>query len=170
MNMMTSAAAIAAATPVQAFSLKTEDPIFSAIEAHRSVANAYTAACAENCRLEEELPQDQRRSMVCGYEARIVESDDPRWIANENAVASLSDEMDQAACDMLDVVPTTIEGVRALLSYAAAVERGDESGGAWPDDLRDEEIVKPRIGGHPWWFFMANNLANALAQIEARAH
>jgi hypothetical protein len=32
---------------------------------------------------------------------------------------------------------------------------------------RTKRIVKPRMVGYPWWFFMARNLANALAKIEA---
>jgi hypothetical protein len=139
------------------------DPIFEAIETHRSLAQAYNAAIEQGCRLENELPKERRRSQV-GF-GELVESDDPRWIANEQAVLDLNEKMDHAACQMLDILPTTMNGVRALLGYATEIDRLDESGFGWPTDLMDEKVVKPRLGGHSWWFFMADNLANALARI-----
>jgi hypothetical protein len=48
----------------------------------------------------------------------------------------------------------------------AATNGEHVDGYAWPDELEDETL-RPRTGGYPWWFFMARNLASALAEIEA---
>jgi hypothetical protein len=59
------------------------DPILAAIEKHRSATAAYGDAVSRNFSLEEELPQDRRKSDVTHCESKIVETDDPRWIASE---------------------------------------------------------------------------------------
>ena len=46
----------------------------------------------------------------------IVESDDPRWIAAERETLRAIDVMDDRACDLLDIKPTTIAGLLGLLA------------------------------------------------------
>ena len=75
--------------------------------------------------------------------------------------------MDEAARKILDVTPTTIAGVQALLRYAVETDIADVDGHAWPDELEDATAVTQRTDDHTWWFFMARNCASALAKIEA---
>jgi hypothetical protein len=142
------------------------DPIFAAIEKHRSAALAFLAAADENCRLQEELPRDRQRSRVTCYETVIVEGDDLRWIASERTTVAHADEMDEAAHELLDVTPNTIAGVQALLRYAAGSRgrRRNRLRVAGGGGGRNAEAAHRRL---PMGFFMARNLASALAKIEA---
>jgi hypothetical protein len=61
----------------------------------------------------------------------------------------------------LNVAPTTLAGVVALLNYVVDVERHDPE--VWPDRLVDDEDEKRRC---PWSTLLLRSLATALAAIQ----
>ena len=114
------------------------DPIFAAIEAHQRAWAELREKCSDlDAAHTEEADCELRR---------------------------LDDAVDEAADDLLDVVPTTIAGVSALLTYAADRARG---GNTWPDGYVDEN---PKTGwdreqGVSWEVILHRNLAKALPKI-----
>jgi hypothetical protein len=86
--------------------------------------------------LDEEVPKERRRSSITVWETRIVETDDPRWIAAERAVSECSENETAASIMLINVKPTTLTGAAALLEYVAQHER---RGDAWPDELVDDD-------------------------------
>ena len=148
-------ALLLATTAKGAFSAS-PDPIFVAIEAHRTAALAFKSAIDANYVLDCELPCDKRRSSVTPWEEKIFETDDPRWIASERAIRTASDAETDAACALINVLPTTLTGVIALLQYAVSA---DPDGQAWPDDLLADESAKL---SRPWHHFLIANLAEIL--------
>jgi hypothetical protein len=114
------------------------DPIFAAIEAHQ---RAWAALC-EKC-----LDLDEAGTPEANAE----------YLRLDNAV-------DDAAGGLLDVIPTTIAGVSALLTYAADHACG---GNSWPEGYVDEN---PKTGwdreqGVSWEVILHRNLAKALPKI-----
>jgi hypothetical protein len=80
-SVLTAAAALPAlVVPSYVGANAAPDPIFAAIEKHRSAALAFLAAANENLRLGEELPKDQRRSSVTSRP-----SFGSRWLAGRQA-------------------------------------------------------------------------------------
>ena len=79
-------------------------------------------------------------------------------------ILRLDNAVDDAADDLLDVVPTTIAGVSALLTYAADRARG---GNTWPDGYVDEnpKTAWDREQGVSWEVILHRNLAQALPRI-----
>jgi hypothetical protein len=71
--------------------------------------------------LEKTLPKEARQSSVDAWGEKIVETDAPEWITSERAVDAAHDNESNAACEILGVIPTTMAGVIALLSYATEV-------------------------------------------------
>src|SRR4030088_473833 len=63
------------------------DPIFAAIAAHRQAYTAIGADLRRHSALEEELPQEKRQTFIHAHEEKIIETDDPRWIAAEVALS-----------------------------------------------------------------------------------
>lgn len=64
-----------------------------------------------------------------------------------------------AACALVNVLPTTIPGVIALLQYAVSADRDGE---AWPLDLfADATETRSR----PWHHFLVANLAAILPSL-----
>ena len=95
------------------------------------------------------------------WEEHIVETDDPRWIAAEENTLQTSDVMDDRACDLVNIKPTTIAGLAALLIYVATVEKEGDGDLAWPPGLVDEEEdVGQR--GKSWSCFLHSHLADSL--------
>jgi hypothetical protein len=137
-----------------------EDPIFTAIENHKAVHAAWVATVGRHYALEEELPEERRRShFYCGggeYD-RLVKTDDPRWIETAREVIHTSLASDEAALALLTVTPTTRAGILALLQHAVS---HDTDGQAWPVDLEGED-GKTRT----WHHFLLENLAKAIATI-----
>jgi hypothetical protein len=64
----------------------TSDPIFAAIENHKTAIRSVEEVVSEHARLESILPREKRQSIVHTWEEKLVETDDPRWIENERAV------------------------------------------------------------------------------------
>ena len=76
---------------------------------------------------------------------------------------------EDAALALLDIRPTTIAGVVALLTHAADYEK---TGNQWPTGLFDEQEIKydpryPNDPGQDWSFFLHRMLAETLAEISA---
>jgi hypothetical protein len=138
-------------------SQRVPDPILEAIETHKDAYAAFEAAVRVNFALNDELPKERRRSSITVWETRIVETDDPRWIAAERAVSECSENETAAAMMLINVNPTTLTGAAALLEYVAHERRDEE----WPDELEDDD-------GRATSFYreLCQNVAAVLSQSE----
>jgi hypothetical protein len=103
-------------------SAQSPDPILDAIDAHRRAIVAHGEAVGIEFALEERLPDDQRQSNITVWEEKIVETDDPMWLAAVRARWEASNSMDDLAIDLLNTEPATAAGVEALLRYFAEQE------------------------------------------------
>jgi hypothetical protein len=116
------------------------DPIFAAIEAHRTA----WGALGHDCSALAELARDSEEA--------------------QQKLDALHDAVSEAEDGLLDVIPTTFAGVVAILSYAADhVRRGSEWGGGYVDE-------EPLSGwcekhGVPWEVILHQNLAKALHRM-----
>jgi hypothetical protein len=113
---------IAALPPAAAALTLEADPIFAAIEAHRQAYTAIVADLRRHSALEEELPQEKRQTFIHAHEEKIIETDDPRWIAAERALSDGWNVIEDAGCDLVNIEPTSVAGVVALLHYVADQE------------------------------------------------
>jgi hypothetical protein len=114
------------------------DPIFAAIEAHRC---AWDELCKNCSRLDREDTEQSKREFN-----------------------QLNEAIEEASDGLLDVLPTTIAGVSALLTYAADNACG---GRFWPQGYVDEN---PKTGwdrenGVSWEVMLHRNLAKVLPKI-----
>lgn len=123
-RFLSQAAAVTAggATVAMAFSaagaVQGPDPILAATERHK-VAQATWLACVDRQGdLEEQLPDGQCRSQITVWGEEIVETDDPRWIEGEREIIRTTDAADDAAVELLNVAPTTMAGLCALIEHA----------------------------------------------------
>jgi hypothetical protein len=105
------------------------DPIFAAIERHKAAELEYAADLDEQEQLEQTLPDDKRRS-TSRYD--LNPDDDPRWLALCQRLDAASSA---AQCDLLDIYPTTVEGLIALLRYADDCQA---EGKDWPQVEDDD--------------------------------
>jgi hypothetical protein len=160
--VLADAAAVPLASVVTAPSVARSgaDPIFAVIEAHRAAHASYVAAVDRNHELQEKLRASRRKSDFDGDDNLCVAAtDDPDWIASERGWHVASAAEDSTALMLVELAPTTLIGVAALLRYS--VEH-IEGGGSWPD---------PESGdpddGTDWSFFLHRNLADALAALGA---
>ena len=110
------------------------DPILAAIEAHQRAVAAHEEAVVAESALEQSLPDDRQRSRITAWEEEIVESDDPRWLATIRARWDAANSMDDLATRLLNIEPTTVAGVEALLRYFA-----DQEEALFPDTVRDDD-------------------------------
>lgn len=130
----------AAVAPTALAAMNQQDPIFAAIGAHRAATAGVYATIEAHTSLEMELPREKKKSIVsvCGEE--IVATDDPRWVDCQRAVLRAWEAQDDAAVALLNIRPTTMAGVTALLRYAVEAD-----GVGWPDELVTAE------GDHRSW-------------------
>jgi hypothetical protein len=135
------------------------DPIFAAIEAHQRAVTVHKEAVGIEDNLGENLPEDRRRSDISAWKETIVETDDPRWLAAIRARSEASNTMDDLAIDMLNIEPTTVAGIEALLRYFA-----DHDEPMFPDGVDDDDDGGSEIFGHS----LVRHAADALRKI-ARA-
>jgi hypothetical protein len=133
----------------------TIDPIFTAIEHHKSAYRTLNAVLSEQTRLESILPREKRESRIDAWEENIVETDDPRWIESERAIRRSFDAETDAACVLVSICPTTMAGIIALLRYANAA---DIDGVGWPDQLESDDGTETRS----WHYFLIEVIAEAL--------
>jgi hypothetical protein len=122
------------------------------------VAAARYATIDEHGRIEGSLPRDKRRSSVTIWGEEIFETDAPEWIAGERAVLAAFDADEQATCELSNVIPTTLQGIAALLAYATQVlKRGDVFCHLADDDESEASFE----------FFLMRNCSKALSNISA---
>ncbi|WP_457489064.1 hypothetical protein [Tardiphaga sp. P5_C10] len=172
MNMMVSASLVGTAIPSQTrrASAAEADPIFAAIEAHKVAHSAVYRACEIYNDLDVRLPAEVCKSSITEWERKIVKTDAPEWIAATIGQHSAHEAESAAALDLINVVPTTTQGVAALLQYVVEVEK--RIGEWWPrDDFEDGDIVgrngKPR--SFNWYHFVCRNALAGLAGGGARS-
>jgi len=146
-------AAMAISTTAQAAG---SDPIYAAIEGHRAAYVAFSAELERQYALEEELPEERRKSSIDSWETetKIVETDDPRWIDAEKAWRQASEAETDAAIKLVNVRPCTPAGILALLEYVLLCER---RGDTWPQGLVDDNDK-----ARSWYYFLIENIATAL--------
>jgi hypothetical protein len=127
-----------------------------AIEGHRAAYVAFSAELERQYALEEELPEERRKSSIDSWETetKIVETDDPRWIDAEKAWRQASEAETDAAIKLVNVRPCTPAGILALLEYVLLCER---RGDAWPQGLVDDNDK-----ARSWYYFLIENIATAL--------
>lgn len=135
------------------------DPIFAGIEAHRRAIAAHSEAVDIEMALEISLPADRRRSRITRWEKTIVEGDDPRWSVSEQARMAASNAMDDAAIDLLNIEPTTVAGIEALLRYFS-----DQDDAIFPDDVSDDDESAEAFGA-----CLVRHVADALRKIAVRS-
>jgi hypothetical protein len=142
------------------------DPIFAAIETHKRVVAQYAqydAFSIQEDKLCAEIPRDRRKTNYrFGEELEVVETDDPRWIAFETELKMRSEAVSDAECELAYMVPTTMQGVIALLQHA--VER-EGRGYSWPEHLLDDTEPENTKWGKSWHHFVHRNLVESLQQI-----
>ncbi|NEU94837.1 hypothetical protein [Bradyrhizobium uaiense] len=141
MNMLVSSAALTAgSTVVAAVPAATRahpalrampfDPIFAAIEAHQRACVNLERHLSYQGDLESEIPREKRQSSYNVWDGlTIVASDDPRWMAAERRTQELSGAEDDATLDLVQIAPTTLAGVAALMKHVADCEK---KGTEWP--------------------------------------
>ena len=153
MNLMVGVTAAVIGSPK--YSVSHADPMFDLIEAHREANAAMNASYSEQSRLEEELPNDLTQSMFSAWETTIVETDDPRWIANQRNVHMACEADTETALALIQEPPATVEGAIALLQYVAAIECEY----IFPDGKYEDGDGNEGS----WSFFLHKNLAKTFA-------
>ena len=124
------------------------DPIFAAIEVHKAARVRVYAAIDANNLIE---------TQIIGAGKRLRDSkDNPEYVCCENALDVAHDAETDAACALVNILPTTIAGVIALLSYAHS---SDTDGEGWPELATDDG---PKARTRSWQFFLIQNLAEIL--------
>jgi hypothetical protein len=154
-------AALGAALPLPLSAATSQggpDPILAAIEVHRTAAAAIKPILDTQSALERNLPREKRQSNVDAWEEKIVETDDPRWIDAERAVHDAFDTETDAAIDLLNIHPTTMHGLIALLQYAVAA---DIDGVSFPEGLMSDDGKRSRS----WQQFLLENIAEVLPDM-----
>jgi hypothetical protein len=164
-TLLTTAAALPALA-VPALASAAPDPIFAAIEVHRQAYAEFEARVRCEFALEDELPMNNRESRIDAYHEKIVETDDPRWVPALRATEEGSDLAELAAIKLLNVDPTTIAGVAALLEYFAEVEVVDD-GGFWPESVADGDDPAVKKRSASFGYFVARDAARALRRVIA---
>lgn len=150
-----------------------DDPIFAAIRKHKAAIDAFEAAVGVKSALEKALSHDQRQSTIIASEREIVETDNPRWIETIEQEHKASDGMEDAAIELLNLEPKTLQGAAAVLRHA--VEHMDIYGGemmGWPDSLLPDGADPDDAG--PWdgrsaEYFLMLNVAASLERLSKTA-
>jgi hypothetical protein len=97
----------------------------------------------------------------------IVETDDPRWVDSLRAVQETADTMHDLALGLLDIVPTTVAGVVALLNHV-----GDGDGdGDWmfPEYMNGEADKRRRKAWRPFNLAVMLHVSKALVSLTGAA-
>ncbi len=162
MNMIVGATLTGTAIP--AFAAEPIDPIFAAIDAHRMACAEMSAAYEVHSHLDRTLPFSRCQSHITRWEEKIVETDDPRWIAAEREINRCQDAADDAACKLVSVTPVTLAGMIAMLGHVTEVEQKDPE--AWPEPLCDDDDTEQKRGRN-WSFYLHRNLLESLQALAA---
>jgi hypothetical protein len=154
-SLVTSAAALPAlAVPAVAVAACAEpDPIYAAIAAHQRFAAEWYACVSREC----DLPKDEFLNKT------------PRYVEAQQATETANDRMDDAACALSGIEPTSVAGVMALLSYYAEIEsKGEES--IFPTSLVDaDDPAVSESWGATYGYFIARNAARALGKLAVQS-
>ena len=129
--------------------------VLAAIDTHRQASVEVVNAVHEHSNLDETLPDEKTRSSIDNWGEKIVETDDPRWIASERRVDSAWDAQTDAACLLCDTPPATIGGLFALVNYIVEAEAADKD--IWPSNLVDENDRK-----RSFHYFLLQNIGKSL--------
>jgi hypothetical protein len=144
-RVLVNAAALATTTGAIASATATTDRVFFVIDNHRQAFARWLASLAEIARLENELPKEARRWSVAYADDPLEPpadcTDDPRWIAAEQATHATYDVESNARHDLAAVVPDTLAGAVALIRYVLAYYDGRYEGARTdaPHELFGEE-------------------------------
>jgi hypothetical protein len=103
------------------------DPVFAAIETHRTTIRAFEAAFEPRAHLEDTLPAAQRSWQRTAWEPDPPEgcTDAPEWIAVELEIKNANERDCDAEAMFLTTRPTTLAGILASLEHAAEDAGGD---------------------------------------------
>lgn len=149
------ATTVMAARPARALAQRVPDPIYAVIEAHKVAAATALAAVRRNSAFEDELYANERLQTE-----RRLENEHARQEEIDAAIDQAHYAEQVAAYALLDVNPTTMAGVIALLTYA--IEHDDrEHGMGWPDSISFAD----ESGSRSWEYFLIDNLASILPEI-----
>jgi hypothetical protein len=124
----------------------TDDPIFIAIVTHKAAFARVMAAIDIEQAVEASIPKEMR--------LQIHETDE-RWLESRKAVSAAWEAEGDAAIELVNVYPTTMAGVMALLEYAISDDTDAET---WPQDLLSDD---GETGGS-WHHFLIRNLTEIL--------
>jgi hypothetical protein len=136
-------------------SQRVPDPILAAIEAHKVAAATSLAAVKRNSVFEDELYAHERLQTE-----RRLEDEHARQEEIDAAIEEAHHAEQVEAYALLDVTPTTMEGVIALLTYACDHDDANDAMG-WPEaiGLADEP------GSRSWQYFLIQNLTVLLPKL-----
>jgi hypothetical protein len=171
MNMLVSTTIAGTAVSSGRLAKASNDPIFQLIEQHKVATDALEAACTHLSEMEQAISKRLRQGRSICFEVKTVETDDPRWTAANIRWTDCSARQDDIAIEMLNVKPTTLAGLQAMLTYA--VQHVAE-GHIWPDgeqikddDDRDQGEAVLGLHNRDWNFYLMRNLGEAIQSIAA---
>jgi len=139
-------------------SQRVPDPILAAIEAHKAAAAAALVAVKRNSDFENELYNNDRLQTE-----RRLEDEHARQAEIDAAIDEAHHFEQVAAYELLDVNPTTMAGVIALLTYACELD--DATGLGWPEAIGLED----EPGARSWQYFLIQNMAEILPKFVVSA-
>ncbi len=122
MNTVVSVASLASAAALVSPSIAAAapiDPMLAAIERHRAAALSWMKTLSVEDALERSIPEDRRKSYTTydRHDPEVGRDDDPRWTEYQGRYWQWSDAMEDAAIEFVDLVPTSMAGVIAMLTY-----------------------------------------------------
>jgi hypothetical protein len=172
MNTAVTAATLATSTvvaaPVLALShVANLDPVFAAIEAHREASTEWLRHVKIEGELDAIIPIEkmQNYSVDDRDNPEVGKDDDPRWTAAHKEYWAASDRLDDASLALIDVVPSSVAGVTALLDYCAETQAKME-GSLLPDTLEDDDdSAVSKSFGAPYLYFVCRNAVVALRRL-----
>jgi hypothetical protein len=168
-SIVTSAAALPAlAIPAVAVAVSPgRDPIFAAIETHRRSDAEWIERVKFENDVAEEIPAERR--YLSSDES--TEGRDARHVAAVKATLAANDRMDDTACALSGVEPTSIAGVTALLTYFAEIDSKDGGhGSSFPDKLLDDDDPGGnKSWGAPYSYFIVRNAARSLSKLAVQS-
>jgi hypothetical protein len=141
--------------------MNTDDPIFDAIEAHRSACAETSAAFEDQSAIENQF--------VAGAQVPPGEAEnDSQWVAANAATAEALAVQDDLAVKLLETQPTTIAGAAALLLYYADIVTTTWPEVVFPEFDGDAQPFKSKSVDEPkrdFGYFIVRHVAAALSNM-----
>jgi ABC-type phosphate/phosphonate transport system substrate-binding protein len=128
------------------------DPIFAAIDRHKTAYAEFVRVVRLEEKLHETIPAERRTRyhVEDRYNSEMIANEDPAWTKYQDAWFATNDAADERAIDLLNVAPTSIAGVAALLDYVATFEKnGEELFGSVAEEGTDK-LLDGRIASMQW--------------------